>query len=273
MGLDPSEAEDHVCEEGAPAWLATMGDLMSLLLVFFVLMLSFANMEKQLFLRAMGSIRHALGVVSESPGQFEVRSTSPIEWAEKKSTPFIDVMALDQAKQTPSIDQKMMQQIQQAISENNLARIVETESSERGVIVRVKGGALFRTGSDELLPASFILLEEVVRIAEEFPFELSIEGHTDDSPIDTPRFPTNWHLASSRSIAVLRYMLEAGEIEPGRVSASGYGATRPLVPNDSSENRQTNRRVEFVFKRDPALGQAARGTTRDPVRRGSSGRS
>ena len=63
MGLDPDEAEDHVCAEGAPAWLATMGDLMSLLLVFFVLMLSFANMDKQLFMEAMGSIQQALGVI------------------------------------------------------------------------------------------------------------------------------------------------------------------------------------------------------------------
>jgi chemotaxis protein MotB len=138
------------------------------------------------------------------------------------------------------------------------------------VIVRVKGGALFRNGSDELLPASFILLEEVLRIAEEFPFELSIEGHTDDSPIDTPRFPTNWHLAAGRSIAVLRYMLQAGDIAPSRISASGYGATRPLVPNDSPENRQTNRRVEFVFKRDPAAEQSTRGALRGRIPRDSS---
>lgn len=262
MGLDPSEAEDHVCEEGAPAWLATMGDLMSLLLVFFVLMLSFANMEKQLFLQAMGSIRHALGLISESPGQFQVRSSSPIEWTEKKSTPFLDVMDLDQSKEAPAIDQKIMQQVQQAISENNLSRIVEAESSERGVIVRMKGGALFRSGSDDLLPTSFVLLDEVIRITEEFPYQLAIEGHTDDSPISTPRFPTNWHLAAARSIAVLRYMIDAGEIDPSRIAASGYGATRPLVPNDSPDNRRANRRVEFVFKRDPAADRATRAQIR-----------
>jgi chemotaxis protein MotB len=270
MGLDPSEAEDHVCEEGAPAWLATMGDLMSLLLVFFVLMLSFANMDRQLFLEAMGSIQNALGLVVEDPGRFQVRSSSPIEWAEKKSTPFLDVMELEQSRATPTVDQKIMQEIQQAISENNLSRIVESESSERGVIVRVKGGALFKPGSDELLPASYVLLDEVVRITEEFPYELSIEGHTDDQPISSPLFPTNWHLAASRSIAVLRYMLEAGDIEPSRVSAAGFGATRPLLPNDSEEGRAANRRVEFVFKRDPAAEldtraeRRARRLERDP---------
>lgn len=258
MGLDPSEAEDHVCEEGAPAWLATMGDLMSLLLVFFVLMLSFANTDKQLFLQAMGSIQNALGVIQENPGQFQVQSSSMIEWSEKKSTPFLDIMQMDQSNKAPTIDQKIMQQVQQAIAENNLSRIVEAESSERGVIVRVKGQALFQPGSDKLLPVSFVFLDEVIRITEDFPYELSIEGHTDDAPISTPRFPTNWHLSASRAIAVLRYMIDAGDIDPGRIVAGGYGSTRPLVPNDSPENRAVNRRVEFVYKRDPVADRATR---------------
>lgn len=262
MGLDPSEAEDHVCEEGAPAWLATMGDLMSLLLVFFVLMLSFANTDKQLFLQAMGSIQNALGVIQDDPGQFQMQSSSLIEWSEKKSTPFVDVMELDQSKKAPSMDQQIMQKVQQSIAENNLSRIVEAESSERGVIVRVKGGALFKAGSDKLLPVSFVFLDEVIRITEEFPYELSIEGHTDDAPINTPRFPTNWHLAAARSIAVLRYMIDAGDIDPSRIAASGYGSTRPLVPNDSPESRAINRRVEFVYKRDPVADRATRAQRR-----------
>ncbi len=262
MGLDPSEAEDHVCEEGAPAWLATMGDLMSLLLVFFVLMLSFANTDKQLFLQAMGSIQNALGVIQDNPGQFQVRSTSMIEWSEKKSTPFLEIIDAESSDQAPTMDQKIMQEVQQAIAENNLSRIVEAESSERGVIVRVKGGALFKAGSDSLLPVSFVFLDEVIRITEEFPYELSIEGHTDDSPISTPRFPTNWHLAAARSIAVLRYMIDAGDVDPSRISAGGYGSTRPLVPNDSPENRAVNRRVEFVYKRDPVADRATRAQRR-----------
>ena len=258
MGLEPDEAEDHVCEEGAPAWLATMGDLMSLLLVFFVLMLSFANMDKQLFMEAMGSIQNALGVIEDNPGQFSVQSSSIIEWNEKKTTPFLDVLNLDSSKEAPTMDQQIMQQVQQAIAENNLSRIVDAESSERGVIVRVKGGALFKPGSDKLLPISYVFLDEVIRITQEFPYELSIEGHTDDSPINTPRFPTNWHLAASRSIAVLRYMVDAGNIEASRIAASGYGSTRPLVPNDSNDNRAVNRRVEFVYKRDPIADRATR---------------
>jgi chemotaxis protein MotB len=263
LGLDPSEAEDHVCEEGAPAWLATMGDLMSLLLVFFVLMLSFANTDKQLFLEAMGSIQNALGMIEETPGQFRIKSTSPIEWSEKKSTPLLDIMETKRSETpAPTLDQRIMQQVQQTIAEKNLSRIVEAESSERGVIVRVKGGALFKPGSDELLPVSYVFLEEIIRLTEEFPYELSIEGHTDDSPINTERFPTNWHLSASRSIAVLRYLAEAGKIEASRMAAAGYGSTRPLVPNDTEAHRKTNRRVEFVYKRDPDADRATRAERR-----------
>lgn len=263
MGLDPSEAEDHVCEEGAPAWLATMGDLMSLLLVFFVLMLSFANTDQQLFLEAMGSIQNALGLIEESPGHFRVKSTSPIEWDQRKSTPLLDIMKTKRSETpAPTLDQRIMKQIQQTIAENNLSRIVEAESSERGVIVRVKGGALFKPGSDELLSVSYVFLEEILRLTEEFPYDLSIEGHTDDSPISTDRFPTNWHLSAGRSISVLRYLAEAGNIEASRMAAAGYGSTRPLVPNDSEENRRINRRVEFVYKRDPVADRSTRAQLR-----------
>ncbi len=251
MGLDPSEAEDHVCEEGAPAWLATMGDLMSLLLTFFVLMLSFANMDRQLFLEAMGSIQHALGFKMESPGQFHAKSDNMVEMADRKSTPFLDIMNMPTNHQAASTEQAMMQQVEQSIAENNLARIIEAESSERGIIVRVKGHALFKPGLDVLLPESFVFLDEIVRLTEEFPYELSIEGHTDASPINTPRFPSNWHLSAARAIAVLEYMSESGGLPIERLSAAGFAHTRPLIEGDSEDAREKNRRVEFVYLRDP----------------------
>lgn len=260
MGLDPSEAEDHVCPEGAPAWLATMGDLMSNLLVFFVLMLSFANMDKQVFLQTMQSIQTALGIIDTNSAQSFDKSI--IEWSQQPSSP-CEVQRMDESSSpSPSMDQRIMQQIQQAIAKNGLSRVVEADASERGVIVRVKGNALFKPASDQLLPISFVFLDEVIRIAQEFPYELSIEGHTDDSDIDSRRFPTNWHLSTARSISVLRYMIERGGIDPSRVAVSGFGSTRPIVPNDTPEHRAANRRVEFVFKRDPLGDRTTRAERR-----------
>ncbi len=249
--MDPSEAEDHVCEEGAPAWLATLGDLMSLLLVFFVLMLSFSNTDKQLFLEAMGSIHGALGFKIESPGQFNSQSSSVVELSDQKSSPFLDIMNMSTQNQSPSMDQAMMQQIEQSIAENNLARVIEAASSERGIIVRVKGHALFMPGSDILLPESFMFLDEIVRLTEEFPYNLSIEGHTDTSPITNERFPSNWHLSAARAIAVLQYMVNSGGLPPEKLSAASFAHTRPLVDAGTPDSRAINRRVEFVYLRDP----------------------
>lgn len=260
MGIDPSEAEDHVCPEGAPAWLATMGDLMSNLLVFFVLMLSFANTDKQVFLQTMESVQAALGVLDTNSSQ-SFNADTMIDWQQKSSSP-CEVSRMDRESREPTLDQKVMQKVQQAIARNGLSRVVEADASERGVIVRVKGNALFKPASDQLLPISFVFLDEVVRIAQEFPYELSIEGHTDDSDIDSSRFPTNWHLSTARSIAVLRYMIDRGKLDASRIAVSGFGSTRPLVPNDSPENRAANRRVEFVFKRDPKIDDTTRAERR-----------
>jgi chemotaxis protein MotB len=248
MGLDPSEAEEHVCPEGAPAWLATMGDLMSNLLVFFVLMLSFANTDRQLFRESMESIQSALGTIDPET----LRSSSPnvVDWESRPSSR-CEASRTQRASQGPSNDQKIMQQVQQAIARNHLSRVVEADVGERGVIIRVTANALFQSGSDQLLPISFVFLDEIIRITEAFPNSLSIEGHTDESDVESDRFPTDWHLSAARSIAVLRYMLDAGGIDPGRVVVAGFGSTRPLVSNDSSEEGVTNRRVEFVFERDP----------------------
>ncbi len=254
MGLDPSEAEEHVCPEGAPAWLATMGDLMSNLLVFFVLMLSFANTDKELFRESMESIQSALGILDPEVLRGS-KAHELVDWGSRPSSPF-EVPRVQKTSQAPSNDQKILQQVQQVIASNHLSRVVEAGVGERGVVVRVTGNALFKPGSDQLLPISFVFLDEIIRITEVFPNALSIEGHTDDSDIRSDRFPTNWHLSTARSIAVLQYMIDAGRIDPRRMAVAGFGSTRPLVPNDTPENRAANRRVEFVFARD-AAGEAS----------------
>ena len=260
MGLDPSEAEDHVCPEGAPAWLATMGDLMSNLLVFFVLMLSFANTDKQIFLETMESIQTAFGVIDIDASQ-SLSGSTLIDWQGKPSAP-CEVSRQDRTSKGPSMDQKIMQQVQQAIARNNLTRVVVADATERGVIVRVTGNVLFKSASDQLLPISFVFLDEIIRITQEFPHELSIEGHTDDTDVDSAHFPTNWHLSTARSIAVLRYMMDAGKIDPSQLAVAGFGSTRPLVPNDSADHRASNRRVEFVYKRDPVDDKSTRAERR-----------
>ncbi len=246
---DEEESEGEGEGGGAPEWMATFADLATLLLCFFVLILSFANMDIIKFRAMVGSLRNAFGVQVLHPGHVELRTTSPIEFSQRESTAVPDVMDLPQRMDADHMRKRMMTKIERVIVEQNLENIVETEETDDGVVVRVKGQLLFTSGGDQLSPESFVFLKEIAKLAEEFPYRVSVEGHTDTLPIKSARFPTNWHLASGRAIAVLRYFAEVEAIDPGRLAAVGYGDTRPLRDNDTAEGRAENRRVEFVFHR------------------------
>ncbi|MDJ0847851.1 MAG: flagellar motor protein MotB [Myxococcota bacterium] len=239
---------------GAPAWMATMADLMSLLLTFFVLLLSFANMDVVKFRVMLGSVQDAFGVQREHPGDFEARATTPVELSIRESTAMLEAME-NSAPQppprpAPPMDPGIVRKLEDAVNRLDLGRVVEVEPARRGVVVRVKGQLLFDSGSARLRAEALVFMDEIARMAKLFPYGISIEGHTDDVPISTPEFPTNWHLSAGRAISSLRYLVDVGEVDASRLSAAGFADTRPLVANDSTGNRSTNRRVEFVFLRD-----------------------
>jgi chemotaxis protein MotB len=231
--------------------MATFGDMMSLLVTFFVLLLSFANMDIVKFKRAMGSMSQALGVERTHTGDFDAKSTSPVELSKHTTSAKLDLTDMKTRPDNNEMNQRMVSQIQSAISTQNLDKVVEAKAGERGVVVTVKGGMLFEGGSDELYPEAYIFLDEVGNLIKEFPYNVSIEGHSDSGVIQSDRFPTNWHLSAARAIAALRYLVEASGIDRNRLSAAGYADTRPIMPNDSPENRAANRRVEFIYVRDP----------------------
>jgi chemotaxis protein MotB len=250
----PEDVEQCNCPPpGAPAWMATFGDMMSLLVTFFVLLLSFANTNVVKFKMAMGSMKEALGVEYKYVGEHRIRSTSPVELSDRQRAPTLDLTGLPSRMDAPSLEQHIMAELQRVIAGQGLEKIVEVGRGERGVVVRVKGHMLFEGGSDQLHPEAFIFLDEIAKLTRSFPYALSVEGHSDDLQSRSERFPTNWHLSAARAIAALRYLVEVGGIERERISAAGFAETRPLVPNDSARNRAANRRVEFVYFLDRRL--------------------
>ncbi len=248
-----SEEEESSKPEGAPAWMATFGDLMSLLFVFFVLLLSFANMDVVKFKDALGSMRDAFGVQVEHPGEFQARSDTVVELAPKPSSTLIDAMrAPKHGSQggTGKGEDEVVGEIARTIRESGLEQIADVKSEARGVVMRVRGQLLFEAGSDRIRPESFVFLDEITQLVRRFPYAVLIEGHTDDEPVSSDRFATNWHLSAGRAIAVLRYLNEAGGVPARRLSAAAMADQHPLVPNDSPAHRAVNRRVEFVFRRE-----------------------
>jgi len=225
---------------GSPAWMATFADLMSLLLTFFILILSFANMDVIKFSAAVESLHEAFGR-SEFDGE---ELSAPIEFGARARNRIIE---LDEGGDL-MVD-NLFKEIQRMVRRANLENLVEVENSDRGVVIRVVGHLLFDAGSTELHPESYVLLNEVALLIKSASDHVSIEGHTDATPAGGAGGASNWHLSTSRAISVLDYLTNVQEIEAQRLSVRGYGATRPIAANDTPEHRGANRRVEFVFER------------------------
>ena len=292
---DEEESDCPECIEGLPAYMGTFADLMSLLMCFFVLLLSFAEMDVLKFKQLAGSMRAAFGVQKQieaesipmgtsiiaqefSPGKPE---PTPINEVRQKTddTPentlevlckpesaelnekdgsgsqspdsYVDKSSADLAR-----EQKIQQteadarQISSVMREEISKGTVEIETQEQTITIRLKDKGSFESGSAEL-NYDFIPIIDMVRdVLIGIQGTISVEGHTDNVPIDSARFRSNWQLSSARAIAVAEELFATGQLDQGRFAVTGYADTRPLVPNDSSQNRATNRRVDIVIKQN-----------------------
>ena len=235
---ESEEIDCPPCERGAPAWMATFADLATLLMTFFVLLLSFANMDIVKFRQMAGSVKDAFGTQVDTPGVYEERSDT-----------MVTVQLSEEEDRTIDMMQ-MGERIRKTVEEQELEDKTEIKINEDGVTLTVDGTFMFDGGSAKLKPEFEKFLGEIAKIIEEHDYPLAIEGHSDNIPINSPIYPSNWELSSSRATAVLRYLIDKYKIPAKRLMAVGYADTRPVVANDTPENRAKNRRVEFHFKKD-----------------------
>lgn len=218
------------CVKGAPKWMVTFGDLMSLLLCFFVLLLSFSTMDPAQFKEVSGSLEKAFGVQKQEI-TFEIPKGVDIV-----SRDFNPVFSVD----------IVLEKIKSAIKLELIKGEVEVEALSDRVILRMNDEITFRPGSDRLTEPAKVILDKMRRIIEEVPGEVLVAGHTDNIPV-RGRFASNWHLSAARAASVVVYLLRNHSIVPTRLAAVGYGDSRPIAPNNSPGNRARNRRVELIF--------------------------
>ncbi len=265
------------CEEGLPPWLATFADLMSLLMCFFVLLLSFAEIDAVRFKKMAESLKDAFGVQREIPAQEIVKGVSVIkqEWSPSVSTPSLvdeirqqtsDIerqhldmggkaeLAEDQVKSEMReiIEQDLQEQLaelQDALGQEIDEGMVTVEKEGAKIIIRINEKGSFPSGSARLDPSFQAVMDRISKVLAAKPGRIVVSGHTDDVPISSGRFRSNWELAAARAVTVLHAMLENPDIDPARLLVEGYAETRPLAPNDSPANRARNRRVELVLVR------------------------
>jgi chemotaxis protein MotB len=226
--IERSKSEND-SEEGTPAWMVTYGDMMGLLLTFFILIVSFSSIQETKFEKAAGSMKASLGVLPKS-GKPQIFNELNQVSQERKMDDVIDEV------------QKMKAQI----AEKKLQEQVKITLTEKGAHIVIADPLLFDLGSDQLRPQAFPALDLVAEMLAKSPdADVIVEGHTDNWPINNARFPSNWELSSARALAVVKYFAFKKELGPARFSATGYGEYRPVKPNDTVENRSANRRVEI----------------------------
>ena len=222
-------------------WLLTYADMITLLLALFIILFALSTISRvkfQAFAKSVSAGFDNQWAINQPPnggvnGQEPMNSTSNI----------------------PSIQKELQKYVQQ----NNLQSHVQIHLDHRGLVITLLSDkSYYDSGSAELRPETKQILDEVATFLKKDDNLIRVEGNTDDVPIDTSEYPTNWELSTARAVNVVRYLHESDGIAPTRLSAAGYGEFHPRVPNVDSQSRQENRRVDIVLL-NASISQAEKG--------------
>lgn len=262
---------------GAPMWLATFADMMSLLMCFFILLLSMASMDVQKFKHVADSLKEAFGVQREiqvdqipmgtsvieqhfSPGQTQPTPLDEIRQSTQQENETLDQSpeAMERAKQQ-LIQEKLEEieaeadSIRKTLNSEIEQGLVTVETKGFRIVIRINEKGSFASASAQLQAGFEPVMNKITQSVAESEGKVIVAGHTDDIPIKTIMYRSNWELSSSRAVTVAQFMLEKHQIDPNRFLIEGHADTHPLVPNDSPQNRAINRRVEVVIAQDESL--------------------
>ncbi len=243
------------------AWMVSFSDLLTLLLTFFVLIFTMSSADNKAVKQAFGFFNAAYGPLDmgSAPAPYppstvkelkSFRHTAVILPGTLANEAFRD--ALNFGKPKTHIGgmgrYQAARQLRRAIKESgyNLSQI-QVRMEGKNLLIRLGERFLFDSGKAVLKPSSFPLLERLGQVIQKTPFNIRIEGHTDDVPIHTDLYPSNWELSVARAVNVLHYLIKVDGIPPSRMAAAGYGATRPISRKNTPEARALNRRVEIIL--------------------------
>ena len=237
-------------EGGSPAWITTFADLMSLLMCFFVMLLSMSTLEMTTYKEMVQSMKEGFGLSSgdsiENISAEEIIDEAAVLQAAAK---------LKTKKDAANLREVLRDEVQDGM--------VEVEEGDQLITIQILQAGSFSAGSADLKPSFNEVAERLRGAIKGITGAISITGHTDDSPISTQRFRSNWELSSARAYSVMHALFKGQEMDETRFVLRGLAETRPRVPNDSPANRAKNRRVEIVIdQRDESLKNInlARGT-------------
>ena len=221
--------------EGGPSmerWLLTYADMITLLMVFFIMMYTISTVNADKF-RALAENLGMVLTGSPPAGIIEEGTNSTVPELTGEAKHLAD----------------LQQALNEFIAREELGEQVTVNLEERGLVVRFQTTVLFARGSADLTPEARRIIDRVGDRLNDLPNYIRVEGHTCDLPINTPQYPSNWELSTARATNVLQELISSCNISPERLSAIGYGEYRPRVPNINESSRQMNRRIDIVILR------------------------
>lgn len=226
-------------QEATASWLDTYADTITLLMTFFVLLYSMSSVDNQKVKQISEAFNETMaGSAADSMLQYNLYDGEvPLVGGETK----VD------SKVEDTSGQQNYEEIKEFVQQNDLASTVTITEDERGVILQLKDNILFETGKANLKTDSLPVLDKIGVLIATMPNSIIIEGHTDNVPIKTVDFPSNWYLSSDRANSVLTYFIDSKKQNANRFSSMGYGETKPLVQNTSDTARAQNRRVNILI--------------------------
>jgi chemotaxis protein MotB len=233
-------------EEASEAWLLPYSDLLTLLLALFICLFAMSQTDQ----KKVTEMAQAFSAAFNSGGPSFFNKMGPNE-GRMADIPYDEDKGNSAYIQENQKLEQVQKQMEEYIQENNLQEELSTQMTEEGLMIRIGERALFPSGSATLGNQAQQIVPVVAGLLASVNERVLISGHTDNVPINTAQFPTNWDLSSARALNFMKYMLaQNGNLDPHRFSAIGYGEYRPIADNNTPAGRQQNRRVEILIARN-----------------------
>jgi len=234
-------------------WLVPYSDILTLLLALFIVLFAAAQLDNKKFQEMAASFQSAFGGFGYNSVFNAIRTPPAVISDGRPPGPVVsgpsnlnNLAAMQEAVQLSEIKR----QLDRYIAENKLEGQFTTFIGNEGLMIRIKDTALFPSGSAELLPESRRFAQVMAKMLAPLSQRVVISGHTDNVPINTPKYPSNWELSTARAVNFMKYLLAQDEnLKPELFSAIGYGEYQPVADNNTPEGRAQNRRVEIMILR------------------------
>lgn len=229
----------HAEEENHDRWLVSYADFVTLLFAFFVVLFASSTVDQAKMESFAANFQSYVRHTDKNAGEGNGAADQPVPTI----PPPPDVpVALTMAELKPAIEQleqDLMPEIQQGK--------IDLSLQPRGLVMSLREAGFFGSGEAELRSEALVILTKVAQALTRIPGQIRLEGHTDNTPINTSKYPSNWQLSTARAITLLRLLRDKYHVPADRLAVAGYGEYSPLSPNDTPANRAKNRRVDVVI--------------------------